>query len=494
MAGLSLDQGWRDRSYTDHAASAVVSAWCGDPLESRAAMAAATGDVVRAAAIAGGPFQCLAQGDLAGALRQSRDADDRQSMALALVEAEALLAAGAVASGIERLTDLHRALYPAATVALTRHRHRLGDHQGAADVAMALPGHAQAALTGAKSAILARRAGAAVRLLEPFLNGVAPIPDALVAGALVTVAASALARLGRWDDIERLASGLLETPDLADPMTPALARVAWTAGRASAAWERFQPELGPWGVVGRLELSILAGDLELATRLSIQAGELGAPARAVLKLLNGGERQAAEAGGPFAAGRRVHLWRTHPHRWAPWIAAAQSGSAEIELFDLAAGEVPEVGDLPDVALDDSALLDLVEPVAVPARPMRGSGVWVEAGLCAGIGIGHDWPPAEDAALGERLQGNRAEAPEAARVWVVSGDTAMAFAGSGHPMLAIAPPGDPFWAGPLPGRAWPAVRVLRPDPRRGWEGAGLRAAEAALALASGARGNDAGEEH
>ena len=491
MAGLSLDQGWRDRSAVDHAVAALVGAWFGDPPESRAAMAAAVGDLPRAGAIAGGVWRCLAEGDLAGALRGSRG-DARgggRTLEMALAEAEALMAAGMVVSGLGRLRELHRAMYPAATVALTRHHHRLGDHAGAQDVAMMLPGHAQASLTGAKAALADRRSGSALRFLEPFLSGVAPIPDAMVAGAVAMVAASALARLGRREDLERLAAGLLDTRDLADEMIPAVARVAWTAGRATGAWERFGPDSGEWAVAGRLELALLAGDVALATRLMIQAGALGAPSRPVLALLNGGERRTARAQSLFAEGRRVHVWRTHPHRWAPWLAALDAVPADVEVFDLAAGRLPDERTVPDVVIDDGSLLDLVEPRAVPPRPGPGSAVWVEPLLCAGRGIGHDWPQAEDRALAERLGGGTA-APGDAAVWVAGAETALAAAAGGRPTVVIAPPGDPFWAGPFPGRAWPAMHVVRVAAREGWAGAGVRAAEAALALAAGR----IGEEH
>ena len=498
MAGLSLDQGWRDRSSTDHAAAALVCAWCGDPPESRAAMAMALGDFPRAAVIAGGPFQCLAAGDIVGALRQARGTGDAgQTPAMALAEAEALLAAGAVTSGLDILSELHRAMYPAATVTLSRHRHRLGDHIGAEELAMTLPGHAQAAVTGAKAAIIGHRAGTAIRLLEPFLTGAAVIPDAMVAGAVAMVAASALARLGRREDLERLAAGLIDAPDLAHEMMPAVARVAWTAGRAMEAWERFKPELGEWSVAGRLELGLLSGDADLATRLIDQSGNIGVPSRIVLKLLNGGERQSADAQALLEAGRRIHIWRTHPYRWAPWIAAAQARSAEVEIFDLAAGDMPAAHNLPHAALDDSALLELVDPIPVrmgTRQPNQDSGVWVETPLCAGIGIGHDWPMTEDAALEECLISARAhaETPETAAVFVVSADTALAFANQGRSMVVIAPPGDPFWAGPLPERAWPALHVLRADLQKGWTGAGPRAAEAALALAKGGPGKGTGK--
>ncbi len=489
MAGLFLDQGWRGRVAADPSAALLAGAWFGDPPGIRAAMAAAVGDLPRAAAIAGGPWQRLAEGDLAAALREARgERTGGQPMEMALAEAEALIMAGAVVSGLDRLLDMHRAMYAAATVALARHRHRFGDHTGAADVALSLPGHAQAAIVCAKAALIENRAAAAIRSIEPYLSGVAPVPDAMLAGALATLAASALAKLGRGEELARLASGLLGAGDLDDEMKPAVARVAWTAGRAREAWDCFKPDMGPWCVAARLELAELAGNAELASRLSAEAGALAAPALPALKLLKGVRPEAGMAAKVLAAGRGVHVWRTHPTRWAPWVEAARATEAKIELYDLASGRLPDEGDLPDVAMDDSALLDLVEPRPVPVRPAAdGAGVWVEPQLCGGVGAGHDWPGAEDEALRARLGKALAESPERAAALVLSAETALAIAASGRPALVVAPPGDPFWAGPLPARAWPAMAALRADPSSGWAGAGERAAEAALDLAARAGG-------
>ena len=494
MAGLFLDQGWRGRVAADPAVALLVGAWFGDPPGVRAAMAAAVGDLPRAAVIAGGPWQRLAEGELAAALREARGGEaGEQTMDMALAEAEALVMAGAVASGLARLMNMHRAMYAAATVALARHRHRFGDHRGAADIALTLPGHAQAAIVGAKAALMENRAAAAIRSIEPFLSGVAPVPDAMMAGAVAAVAASALARMGRREELERLAAGLLDAGDLDDEMKPAAARVAWTAGRARDAWKRFDPGLGPWAVAARLELALLAGNAELATRLSARAGDLGAPSLPALKLLTGERPAHGAAANLLGADRRTHVWRTHSTRWAPWIEAANAAEAEIGLYDLAAGDLPDEGDLPDVAMDDSALLELVEPRPVPVRPApEGAGVWVEPRLCAGVGIGHDWPQDEDEALLARLGDARAESPGRAAVLVLSAESALAVAASGRPAVAVAPPGDPFWAGPLPGRAWPAMRTVRADPTRGWAGAGGRAAEAALDLAAAAPGRPGAE--
>ena len=66
--------------------------------------------------------------------------------------------------------------------------------------------------------------------------------------------------------------------------------------------------------------------------------------------------------------------------------------------------------------------------------------------------------------------------------VAGEDFALRTAPAGAPTIVVAPPGDPFWNGELPARAWPAMRIVRIDSRRGWEGVGRRVAELAHELA------------
>ncbi|MCY4305553.1 MAG: hypothetical protein OXC62_12385 [Aestuariivita sp.] len=486
MAGLFIDQGWRDRCSVGNATATLAYSWFGESHEGRAAMAAAIGDYLSASNIAGGPWKCLFEGDLLGTLRQTgSNSDNSRTLAMSLAEAEALMGVGAITAALERLEDMHRAIYPAATVALARHRHRLGDHLGAEDAAMTLSGNVHAAITGAKAAMIERRAGSAIRLLEPFLCGAASLPDPMIAGALSIIAASALARLGQRKELENLSAGLLGAFDLDPEMMPAAARVAWTAGHAAEAWERFEPELGQWSVAARIELALLSGNVALAAQMKEQAGSLAEMSRHTIRLVNGDECDEKEGQKVLSEGKHIHLWRTHAQRWQPWIEAAKASGAKIEVFDLSIRNLPNPTNLPEIALDDSALLNLVNPspVSVRKKGTGCSGIWVHKPLCAGVGIGHDWSSTEESALTKNLSdaNQQAKSPETAAVWIVNAEIALATASLGRPSVVLAPPGDPFWAGPLPERAWPALRVLRADPRHGWTGFGKKVAEVALTL-------------
>ena len=458
----------------------LLDAWSGTPPDRRAAMAVAGGDLQLAGACGGEGWRQLAGGDVVGALRVARG-ERSASAAMRLLEAEALLAAGAIRAGLERLDALHHEGEPAASLALARRRHMLGDHAGAERVAAALPMHVQAALIGARAALMNGRAAAAFRLIEPFLGGMAPLAEPSVAGAVAVVAASIMARRGQLAELEGFARGLLDAFDLHEDMMPAAARVAWTAGLSARAWDRFRVEDNPWMAAARLELAVLAGDAALASRLMQRAGPLGAPAAAALRLLRGatGEDMPDNEANPiFREGVTVHVWRTHPHRWQPWIEAARQTPADVAVFDLAGNALPDSRTIPEVVLDDGALLDLLPPIRVPVR-CSGAGLWIAPLLCRGLGIGHDWPEAETRMLraSTRLAARRKDAA----VWVLGADEALANAHRGRPIVVVAPPGDPFWAGPLPERVRSGLRVVRADARSGWKGAGARVAEAARAL-------------
>ena len=473
---------WRDRVSHGQACVLLQQAWWAEPRGRRAALAAATGDYSRAAAIDGEPWSSLANGDIVGALRGSRSESGSGTPVLALAEAEALVQAGAVVAGLERLASLHQRGFAAATIALARHCYRFGDHDRAITLARALPGHAHVALAGAKAALIKDREAAADALLEPYLKGLLPLPDALECGAFAAVAASLLARRREFERLRGFATELLAAADAPPEMAPSTARVAWSAGLAGAAWERFDPKLGPWASLARLELALLAGSLATAERLMEQVGALGAPSEGMLALLGGARVDADEAAREFAEGRLVHVWRTHPHRWQPWIDALEAVPAEVVVCDLGRGDLPDEEALPDAVLDDGALVSLVAPRPPPAPAGGPAGVWIERPLCEGIGVGHDWPDEETAALvGALGAAGVVEDPSAAGVWVVGADTALAHSGEGRSLVVVAPPGDPFWAGPLPETAWPDLRVARSDPRRGWRDAGARVAELALAL-------------
>lgn len=467
---------WSERVSRAAGVDVVVNAWRGLPSGARADRLAGNGDVTRAAACGGAGWADLNDGKVVDALRIARAPHADGVRRLSLLEAEALVAAGAMVAGLKCLGRLSDAGDVPATVALARRRHALGDHAGAVRVAARLPMHAQASLAAARALMALRRPADAIRRIDPFLAGGAPIPDTMTAGAFSALAASALAH-GGHRRLAQFAAHLLECPDAADDTAPSVARTAWTGGLARQAWDRFDDETSPWAVAGRLELAALAGDPTLMRGLMKRAGPLAATSEPTLVLLDG---QTSDA--TLAEGDTYHVWRTHPTRWQPWIDAALESAANIEVYDLAAGTLPDDQTIPAGAVDDGALVTVVPPKPVTPREPQGSGVWIDRNLCGGIGIGHDWPPAEQAAL----EGLVAQAPpEEAAVWITGAERALAHAGEGRPTVVLAPPGDPFWAGPLPGRAWPAYRVVRADATDGWNGAAARIAAAAEELAGGA---------
>ena len=432
--------------------------------------------MLRAGVCGGDGWKQLAEGDVVGALRVARG-QQGQNVDVALLEAEALIAAGAIVAGLERLDALYRRGNAAGTLALARRLHFLGNHIGAERVAEALPMHAQAALTGARAAFAGDRFAAAFRFIEPFLNGMAFLPESAVAGAVAVIASSIMARGGQFARLQYFARHLIEANDLPEDMMPMVARTAWAAGFAVQAWDRYGDENSPLMVAARLELALLAGNAALASQLLKRVGPIGAPSVAAVFLLQGGFEQpvrGAEVTQTFGEGVVVHIWRTHPHRWQPWIDAALQTPADVAVFNLAENELPDVETIPQSVVDDGSLIEFISPVPVPARPVHGSGVWVERPLCYGIGVGHDWPEDETRFVEEGV--SLASSYDSAAVRVLSAEAALAHVHEGCPMVIVAPPGDPFWAGPFPERAWPALRIVRADPRTGWQGAGARVVE------------------
>ena len=480
---------YRSRTARDHGVDLLLDAWSGSPLARRAAMVAAQGDLARAAACAGGAWQKLLDGDVQAVLDTARK--NAGSPGMGFVEAEALFSAGAVTAGLAHLEHLHRQSEPAATLALVRRRHQLGDHLGAIRVARTMPRHAHAALAGARSALAADRPGIALRLVEPYLEGHAPVPEPAVAGALAVTTASILARLDEHSPLRRFVDRLLPAGDLAEEMMPAVARAAWIGGRAREAWHRFDGTDNPWCIAARLELAILAGDADASSQLLVGAGPLGIGSHPAVELLRGQPERAGEDGDPclterarevFAPGRIVHIWRTHPYRWQPWIEAALRTPAQVVVCDLAADELPDAECVPWAVMDDGALIGELAPVVT--KPVRGKvrGARIDTNLCRGVGIGHDWPSREDGVVRRALPPVRGDAV----IEVLGVDKALARVASGRPLVVIAPPGDPFWAGPMPERVWRSVRVIRYDAEKGWNGAGDRVVEAARDLMRPAR--------
>lgn len=467
----------------DHGVEILLDAWADAPPERRAARIVAQGDVLRAAAYGGGGWKKLAEGEALAALRAARrGGEENMTAPMRLLEAEALLGLGAIVAGLQRLEALHRAGDVAGTLAFARRCHLLGDHARALRAASTLPMNAHAALLGARAAVTLNKHAAAWRLIEPFLVGAAPVPEPGVASGIAVAAATILAKLGRHREVLNFAKRLISAGDLPEDMMPAVGRTAWVSGLARTAWERFSAD-NPWMKAARLELATLAGDLETSKKLLEAAGNLGAPAAPAVLLLNGGppeEQLQQDRAGVFQEGSTIHLWRTHPTRWQPWIdAALQKPNVSIEVFDLSRDIVPDPGIIPDAVLDDGSLLGVIAPIPVAPRPVgeEGKGVWIESELCRGVGVGHDWPAEETAVIRDAsLGGPAAPDRDSAAIAVVSAESALAEAEQGRPLVVIATPGDPFWAGALPERVWPAMRVMRQSPRTGWQGVGAQVVE------------------
>ncbi len=469
----TLARTWRSRTARDDGVEILVGAWSGEPADHRAALIAARGDLPRAGDCGGLGWKCLAKNDIVGALRQARQREESapQSASMAFLEAEALFAAGAVVGSLNRLANLHRQGNAPATMALARRHHLLGDHARAESVATALPSHAHTALVGARAALAGNRPTRAMGFIEPFMEAATPLPEPGVAGAFAAIAAATLARLQDFAELRRFAASLLVAPDLPPDMMPSVARAAWTGGLAGQAWKRFAGN-DPWMLAARLELATLSANAELTAGLLARAGPMGTPAQPAMLLLTGRQPDPKQAAQVFVPDQSLHLWRTHPYRWQPWIDAACSQGASVEIYDLARDEIPDEQVIPNGTLNDGSLVELLEPTPVQPLPIRGSGAWIDESLCQGVGVGHDWSNDEAQALAERLP--RTD-QKCAAVWIMSADAALAHVHEGRAIIAVAPPGDPFWNGPLPERAWPALRMVRQNVSEGWRGAGERVA-------------------
>ena len=486
----ALVAGHRARTVAHHGVNVLHDAWSATPAGARAAMMAAQGDLARAAAHGGSGWAALVDGNVAAAVKSARQAIESPGMRY--LEAEALFHAGAVASGLQQFEAMSARGDCAATLALSRRRHQFGDHAGAMRAALELPWNVHAALAGARAAIASHRFDVGFRFIEPFLHGVAAVPEPGTAGAVAMTAALILARTREHERLRSFVDRLVNAGDLPEEMMPPVARAAWAGGRAREAWSRFRMTEGPWSAAARMELAILAGNAPLAERLAERAGPLGAASMPAVRLLRGTGTQdgvvppaapdstpAQDAGEVLGEGRTVHIWRTHPYRWQPWIKAALRTPADVTVCDLAAGRLPDPEVLPSAVLDDGALIEMLEPVPVPVAAPRGTGVAVGMKLCLGIGIGHDWPEQEMEVVRGGLP--PAAAPGKAAVWVLGAEDALEFVHTGRALVIIAPPGDPFWASPVPERVWPSVRVVRSDAQAGWQGAGTRVVEAVEGL-------------
>ena len=469
----------RMRLACEPGSTTLADAWLGTPPALRAAMAAAQGDIHQAAVCGCPHWAALASGRVGDAFDAARA--NLSAPGMKHLEAEALVAAGLIVTGLRALEALSARGDPAGTVALARRRHSLGDHRGAVMVAGSIPFHASAALTGARASLLLGNASTAWSFLEPFIEGLVPAPEALTAGAFAVTVGATLARMGNERQLRGFAERLFFADATPDAMLPAVARVAWTAGLAERAWNRLSSLDSPIAITARAELALLAGEVDLARTLLSQCGPLAALSMASLAILCGDVGIDPELPNPLVADRTVHIWRTHPRQWEPWIAAARGTEANVVVCDLAGGLLPDPEVAPDAVLDDGALAGVVEPVTVPLPETRGHGLWIDPHACTGIGIGHDWPEPETAPI--RAAFPSAPAPDRAALAFVGPDEALGLVERGVRCVVPAPPGDPFWMGPLPERLWGGIRVLRADPGKGWHGAGERAVETLHALAA-----------
>ena len=473
----------RQRIAQPHAPDLMVRAWLGVPSAGRAAMVAAEGDLALAARCDPERWGPLLDGDVRRSLLVS--ASDPSSLPLRLVEAESLLAGGAILAGLQVLGDAHRRGFAPAGVALARRLHQLGHHRRAIEVAAELPLHAHPALVRARSAMAIERPREALRALAPLLEGTAPLPDAQTAGACAVVGAAALARAGFADRLRAFTRSLLGAGDLDEALLPYVARVAWTAGEAAAFWDRLGEAASPGAQAARLELAVLAGDGDRAAACLVAAGTAGAPSVPAVSMLRGIlDLDPAAATLLDDSATRVHVWRTADDaQFDPWVRAIECSAADVSVYRLADGRVPDPDDVGSMVLEASSLLTVVPPerLAPAARP-KGSSVHVCESLCRGIALGLDWPDDERRVLTAGV-GAETAFEEAACV-VGPPRPALRAHRRGASCVVVAPPGDPFWNGALPERAFAGLKVVRADPRTGWAGGGRAALDALDALRAG----------
>ena len=473
----------RQRVAQPHAPDLTVRSWLGVPSANRAAMVAAEGDLILAARCDPERWAALVDGDVRRSLQVS--GSDPSSLPFRLVEAESLLAGGAILAGLQVLGDAHRRGFAPAGVALARRLHQLGHHRRAIEVASELPLHAHPALVRARSAMALERPREALRALAPLLEGAAPLPDAQIAGACAVVGAAALARAGFADRLRAFARSLLAAGDLDEALLPYVARVAWTAGEAAAFWDRLGEASSPGALAARLELAVLAGDGDRAAACLAAAGTHGAPSVPAVSMLRGALDLDPAATSLLAdPATRVHVWRnTDDGQFDPWVRAIERSAADVSVYCLAGGSVPDPDDVGSMVLEASSLLTVVAPERLaPASRAVGSSVHVCEPLSRGIALGLDWPDDERRVLTSGV-GAESAFEEATSVVGPPGPALRAHR-RGASCVVVAPPGDPFWNGALPERAFARLKVVRADPRYGWAGGGRAALDALETLRAG----------
>ena len=462
-----VEQMRRSRSARGWSNHVVFDAWSGyGGGLARAAIAASEGDLVRAAAAAGGAWRLLLHGDAKGALDGARQ--DPSAPSMGLLEAHALLAMGAVRAGLTALSALAARGDGPATLSLIRELHKLGDHRGAVNAARRLPENVHAALIGARAALVLGRVSEAWNLLSPVFDGSLDAPDSATSAALCLVGASVLARSRQHEKLAAVAATLGGSADLPEEMWPATARLGWMAGSAEQAWNRFDVPGHRVAAAARAELAVLAARVDLARALLDEAGDMALPTRPAFSLLTGDVLRSEGILADIDPGARVHVWVTHAARWKPWVDSLCAKFPNRFVANLAAAKVPALDDLPDAVFDDGALVEILNPACVATTGPWTGPVHVSDVLCAGVGVGYDIP-SEDVdlvrvALGARSTLDRSRAS----VLVCAPDEAYPRLNAGLPTVVVAPPGDPFWAGPLPARAWEAVAVVRRGPVKAWD--------------------------
>ena len=484
MHDRSLTGFARQRVAQHHASDLMVRSWLGLPPSSRAAMVAAEGDLALAARCDPERWGPLLEGDVRRSLQisASRPVFAATSARRGRVAA---LAGGAILAGLEVLGDAHRRGFAPAGVALARRLHQLGHHRRAIGVASELPLHAHPSLVRARSAMALERPREALRALAPLLEGAAPLPDAQIAGACAVVGAAALARSGLADRLRAFALSLLGAGDLDEAFLPYAARVAWTAGEAAEFWDRLGEASSRGAQAARLELAVLSGDGERAAACLAAAGAAGAPSVPAVAMLRGTLDLDPAAESLLAdPATRVHVWRTADDgQFDPWVRAIERSAANVSVYHLAGGPVPDPEDVGSMVLEASSLLTVVAPERVARTPRAaGASVHVCDPLCRGIALGLDWPDDERRILVAGA-GAAAAFEEAACVVGPPGPALRAHR-RGASCIVVAPPGDPFWNGTLPERAFVRLRVVRSHPRTGWEGASRTVLDALDAFRSG----------
>ena len=462
-------------------ASLVSCCWTGRGSAGRAAMLGAQGALDTAARCAPHSWGHLAAGDVEAVLRLARaDTND----AARVLEGEALVCAGAVVAGIEVLRDAHRSGYAPATVALTRRLHEFGDAAGAIEVARCAEFHVGCATVRARAALSLGRAPEALRALIPFLSGHVVLPDAASAGVCAVLGASALAATARSVALRTFAQTWLDAPDLDPSMLPWAVRTAWMAGEAGRAWECTVRAPAALSGAARAELCVLAGDPSGA-RAALDGGGESAHCWRAVELLDGTMSRDPDLAHVFSQqGLSVHVWCGPDRRFAPWREAALCAAADVALFDLGAGALPD-GGVAHVATDEASLIAALDPVRLcpGSSGVARRGVHIAPHLCRGIALGLDWPSGEDALLRRSLGFDAIPASDAAVV-VGPPSSALDAHHRGARCVVLAPPGDPFWNGVLPERAFAGLRVVRADPRSAWAGAAGRVLQAVESLLPG----------